>query len=204
MVQWYVKFKKNLYQVYLIRVAVIILNFTYLSLLMHYLYFVVGHPDYVHIGEIVSKALSANNSNNTDIKTSLRNVPVVVIGQGNVALDCARVLAKGSTGLHDTDITTHSLSVLGDGVTNISVVGRRGHIQGAYTIKELRELVKLEQGGYETSFVVRNDELDMGSTSASQEELSGPLGRPKTRIDALLRDAASKGTSFVLEFHILF
>lgn len=42
------------------------------------------------------------------------------------------------------------------------------------------------------SFLVRSDELDMGMTPASQEELIGPGGRPKSRIDKLLREAAGR------------
>jgi hypothetical protein len=55
-----------------------------------------GHPDYLHIGEQVSKALGA------DDEDGVRQSDVVVIGQGNVALDCARILAKGKHGLYDT------------------------------------------------------------------------------------------------------
>jgi len=61
---------------------------------------------------------------------------VVVIGQGNVALDCARILSKGAKGLVNTDIASRALSVIGnDGVHLVTVVGRRGHVQGAFTIK---------------------------------------------------------------------
>ena len=123
----------------------------------------------------------------------IRNGSVVVVGQGNVALDCARVLAKASPGLYDTDLAARALPILGDGVASISIVGRRGHIQGAFTIKEIRELVNLKVEGHNTNFVVRADELDMGATSASQLELMGQQGRPKTRIDKLLRKAAATG-----------
>ncbi len=57
---------------------------------------------------------------------------------GNVALDCARILAKGRDKLIDTDIASHALQVLGQGVKRTTVVGRRGHIQGAFTIKVCR------------------------------------------------------------------
>jgi len=128
----------------------------------------------------------------TDEK-GIRDASVVVVGQGNVALDCARVLAKASPGLYDTDLAARALPVLGGGVSKVSIVGRRGHIQGAFTIKEVRELVKLEEEGHNASFIVRADELDMGATSASLSELMGPQGRPKTRIDKLLRKAAATG-----------
>jgi len=142
-----------------------------------------GHPCFVSVGDKVKSALSRRPNDDGN--------KVVVIGQGNVALDCARVLAKGGKGLYDTDVAAHSLPVLGDGVASVTVLGRRGHVQGAFTIKELRELVKLKKEGYDTSFLVRTDELDRGTTASSKEELRGPGSRPKTRIDKLLRDAAS-------------
>ena len=130
-----------------------------------------GHPDYVHIGTKVAKALqdstssSSYNHNNTTIPvetkstTSIspsvqkppdsnnnKSLSVVIIGQGNVALDCARILSKGSIGLYDTDIASHALSILPKyGTKNVTILGRRGHVQGAYTIKELRELIHLQQ-----------------------------------------------------------
>lgn len=153
-----------------------------------------GHPEFQHIGPIVERSLWKSNKTKDDDSTEISISParVVVIGQGNVALDVARVLAKGKPGLIDTDTPTSVLNVLKGGVSHVSVVGRRGHIQGAFTIKELRELTKLNAEGHNVSFVVRKEELEMGMTDASVEELKGPGGRPKTRIDKLLQDAASE------------
>lgn len=141
----------------------------------------------MHIGEQVSKALGGGDDD------GIRQANVVVVGQGNVALDCARILAKGKNGLYDTDIAAHTLPVLGDGVSRVTIVGRRGHVQGAFTIKELRELAKLEKEGYGASFTVLEEELERGATEASLEELSGPGGRPKTRINKLLHKVSSEG-----------
>jgi len=146
-----------------------------------------GHPDYTHIGEQVQSALGTGGTDHEGVI----NASVVVVGQGNVALDCARVLAKGGGGLFDTDIASHTLPILKNGVSQITLVGRRGHVQGAFTIKELRELVQLQEEGFDTSFVVREDELDMGATPASNEELNAPGGRPKQRINKLLRKATA-------------
>lgn len=143
-----------------------------------------GHPDFVHVGEAVSEALRGGGKGDGN----LSDVNVVVIGQGNVALDCARVLAKGGTGLGNTDVASHALPILGDGVGCVTVLGRRGHVQGAFTIKELRELTKLEKEGHGARFVVRGEDLDAGTTDASREELEGPGARPRVRIDKLLRD----------------
>ena len=162
-----------------------------------------GHPEYTHIGPLVQDALttttrptsSSSSSSDDESTTTIREASVVVVGQGNVALDCARILAKGGTGLYHTDMAAHALPVLGQGVRRITVVGRRGHVQGAFTIKELRELVQLQEEGHDTDFVVRSDELDQGATPASIDELEGPGGRPKKRIDKLLRKAAASSTA---------
>ena len=140
-----------------------------------------GHPDFNHVGSIISEAL----------KGSPQEANVVVIGHGNVALDCARILAKGSPGLMDTDISSLALPILGSGVKSTTVLGRRGHVQGAFTIKELRELTKLDEEGHHASFLVLQDELNLGMSNATVQELESPSGRPKIRIDNLLRSAAS-------------
>ena len=106
-------------------------------------------------------------------------------------MDCARVLAKGGTGLVDTDLAAPAMHILKSGVRQVHVVGRRGHVQGAFTIKEIRELVQLRKENHETNFVVRNQELEAGANNeASQAELQL---RPKKRIDKLLRQAAAVG-----------
>lgn len=61
-------------------------------------------------------------------------------------------------------------------------------------LQELRELTKLKKEGYDASFFVRQDELDMGMTESSIQELKAPSGRPKKRIDALLHDAAAQAS----------
>lgn len=58
--------------------------------------------------------------------------------------------------------------------------------------QELRELTKLKKEGHSASFLVRQDELEMGMTESSIQELKAPSGRPKKRIDALLHDAAAQ------------
>ncbi|KAL7551925.1 hypothetical protein ACHAWF_015179 [Thalassiosira exigua] len=157
-----------------------------------------GHPEFGHVGDVVTRCLwpeggpeegeGAAGDGGSD-EASPANV--VVVGHGNVALDCARILAKGKPGLFDTDAPSSVLGVLKGGASRVSVVGRRGHVQGAFTIKELRELTKLRKEGHDAAFLVRQEELDSGATEASAAELKGLTGRPKARIDKLLRDAAS-------------
>ena len=69
----------------------------------------------------------------------------VVVGNGNVALDVARILVTDPDVLATTDIADHALKVLHDrGVEEVLVVGRRGPLQAPFTTLELRELGHLE------------------------------------------------------------
>ncbi|MFF2940903.1 FAD-dependent oxidoreductase [Streptomyces niveus] len=66
---------------------------------------------------------------------------VVVIGVGNVAVDVARVLARGAEDLRPTDVPHPALGALaGSAVRDVHMVGRRGPSQAKFTTKELREL----------------------------------------------------------------
>lgn len=70
----------------------------------------------------------------------------VVIGNGNVALDVARILAKSQAELAGSDIVNHALAALGGaGINTITLLGRRGPHQIAMTPKELGELGHLER-----------------------------------------------------------
>ena len=69
----------------------------------------------------------------------------VVIGNGNVAIDVARILVTDPDVLAKTDIADHALDALHKrGVSEVVIVGRRGPLQGAFTTLELRELGELE------------------------------------------------------------
>lgn len=69
----------------------------------------------------------------------------VVIGNGNVAIDVARILVTDPDVLAKTDIADHALEALRKrGVSEVVIVGRRGPLQGAFTTLELRELGELE------------------------------------------------------------
>jgi ferredoxin--NADP+ reductase len=85
-----------------------------------------GHPDY------------ADHDFDLSAKT------VVVVGNGNVALDVARMLALDVSELRVTDTADHAIEVLSrSGVEEIVVLGRRGPAQAAFTNPELRELADL-------------------------------------------------------------
>jgi ferredoxin--NADP+ reductase len=69
----------------------------------------------------------------------------VVVGNGNVALDVARILVTDPDVLATTDIADHALKSLHDrGVEEVLIVGRRGPLQAPFTTLELRELGNLE------------------------------------------------------------
>lgn len=68
----------------------------------------------------------------------------VVIGNGNVALDVARILAHDPEALAGTDIADHALSALRDSaIREVVVLGRRGPADAAFTLPELVGLAGL-------------------------------------------------------------
>jgi NADPH-dependent glutamate synthase beta subunit-like oxidoreductase len=71
---------------------------------------------------------------------------VAIIGNGNVAIDCARILAKTPAELSVTDIAGHTLAALeARAVSDIHIIGRRGPHQASFTTKEAGELGHLER-----------------------------------------------------------
>ncbi|CCX10365.1 Similar to NADPH:adrenodoxin oxidoreductase, mitochondrial; acc. no. P22570 [Pyronema omphalodes CBS 100304] len=80
----------------------------------------------------------------------------VIIGQGNVALDVARILLTPVDDLRKTDITEQAIEALSKSrVRSVRVMGRRGPLQAAFTVKELRELLSIDGlgfGGVDPSF----------------------------------------------------
>ncbi|BBY41519.1 NADPH-ferredoxin reductase FprA [Mycobacterium mantenii] len=75
----------------------------------------------------------------------LSGARAVVVGNGNVALDVARILVTDPDVLGLTDIANHALESLRPcGVDEVVVIGRRGPLQTAFTTLELRELGELD------------------------------------------------------------
>ena len=71
--------------------------------------------------------------------------PAAIIGNGNVALDVARILAKTRPEFAGSDIVGHALDALeAANIPAVTIVGRRGPHQIAMTAKELGELGHLE------------------------------------------------------------
>src|ERR1700761_6979395 len=70
----------------------------------------------------------------------------VVVGNGNVAIDVARMLVLDPRELAPTDTAEHAIEAFGmAGVTEVILLGRRGPAQVAFTNPELRELGELER-----------------------------------------------------------
>jgi len=85
-----------------------------------------GHPDYVNL------------------EPNLNTENVVVIGNGNVAIDIVRVLSKTSEEMSDSDIPGYALdSIKKSPIKNLYIVGRRGPVEAKFTNVELREMGKL-------------------------------------------------------------
>ncbi|KAK1312092.1 hypothetical protein QJS10_CPA07g00793 [Acorus calamus] len=77
----------------------------------------------------------------------------IVLGQGNVALDVARILLRPTTELATTDIAEHALiSLQNSSIRKVCLVGRRGPVQAACTAKELREIL-----GLSTIFIIQEE-----------------------------------------------
>jgi len=80
-----------------------------------------------------------------DLDPPLGGSHAAVVGAGNVALDCARILSKTAHEFEGSDIVGHALDALDNSaIRTITILGRRGPHQIAMTPKELGELGHLE------------------------------------------------------------
>ncbi len=81
-----------------------------------------------------------------DAAVDLGHERVVVVGNGNVALDVARILTADPEALRGTDIADLPLATLrGSAVREVVVLGRRGPAQAAFTMPELVGLAGLTE-----------------------------------------------------------
>lgn len=120
----------------------------------------------------------------------LSHETAVVIGQGNVALDVCRILAKPAAALSHTDIAQHALVALARSrVRQIYVIGRRGPAQAKFASTELKELADLA----ECELVVERQEL--GLDAASRAEAAHPNNIHARNNLALLEKIASRTPS---------
>lgn len=131
-----------------------------------------GHPDY------------------QDREFDLSHECAVVIGQGNVAVDVARILCKTVDELKHTDITARTLEVLAESrVREVHMIGRRGPVQAAFTPPEMKELGELE----DCDLAVDPKELELND--ASRAELDVLKWREALKNYELLKEAAAKASS---------
>lgn len=80
-----------------------------------------------------------------DKAPDLSGARALVVGNGNVAIDVARILVTDPEVLALTDIADHALEPLRSrAVEEVVIIGRRGPLQTAFTTLELRELGELE------------------------------------------------------------
>ena len=85
-----------------------------------------------------------DNPEYSNLEPNLNSMNVIIIGNGNVALDCARILAKTNEELYGSDISKKNLKLLSNAkIDNIYVIGRRGPKEAKFTISELREFKEI-------------------------------------------------------------
>jgi len=127
-----------------------------------------GHPEY------------------RDLNPDLSREAAVVVGNGNVAMDVARMLVRHPDDLAKTDISPYALETLQrNTIRTVYVVGRRGPAQAAFTHPELLEL----DAGSECQAVVEAAELELNRIS--ENELTTPGAGKRQHVMQVLQDFAS-------------
>ena len=126
---------------------------------------------------------------------------VVVIGNGNVAADVARMLALTRGELDETDTADHAIEPMAEsGIEEIVVLGRRGPAQAAFTNPEVRELGEM----LDADIVVEPDEAELDDVSREfvESEDCDPTNRRNVEIfsDFALREPEGKRRRIVLRF----
>jgi ferredoxin/flavodoxin---NADP+ reductase len=127
-----------------------------------------GHPDY------------------RQARIRLDGERAAVIGNGNVAIDSARILLRSPSELATTDMAAYAREALAASrVREVWLLGRRGPAQAAFTPQELRELAEL----VDTDLCVDPGDLELDP--ASEAEVAASPQRQKNL--AILREAAARG-----------
>jgi ferredoxin--NADP+ reductase len=143
-----------------------------------------GHPDFA------------------DHEFDLTPTRAVVVGNGNVAIDVARMLVLDPDELAPTDTADHALNAFGvASVSEVVVLGRRGPAQAAFTTPELRELGELRRA----DVVVHGADLDLDEHSAAWLESDAASPTARRNVD-ILREYAGReptGKSHRIELRFL-
>lgn len=128
-----------------------------------------GHPDYAHFDFDLSQE------------------SVCIIGQGNVAVDVARILAKTPEELKTSDIAQHAVEKLSKSkIKQIHMIGRRGPVQVAFTSLEAKELGELE----DCNIIVKKEDLILDD--ANKTELDHESSNKARKNYEILTELAEK------------
>jgi len=135
-----------------------------------------GHPDFA------------------DLEPPIDGSDVVIIGNGNVALDCARILAKSEAEFAGSDVVGHALErLVGARARSITLLGRRGPQQIAMTPKELGELGTLARASAHV------DPADL-PPEASDAALEPGLRKAVTLLRGFARTPGEKALAIRFDF----
>ena len=136
-----------------------------------------------------------------DEKFDLTGERAVVIGNGNVAMDVARMLALDDAELRETDTADHAIEALDrSSIREIVVLGRRGPVQAAFTNPEIRELGEME----DADVIVDPSEVDLDPASAAYLESDEADKTTRVNVETLRefsqREPEGKSRRIVLRF----
>ncbi len=134
-------------------------------------------------------------------KFDLSGDRAVVIGNGNVAMDVARMLGLTDHELRQTDTADHAIELLdAKKIREIVVLGRRGPVQAAFTNPEIRELGEME----DADVVVEEAEVELDAASAAFLESEEADKTTRVNVETLrefaAREAEGKRQRIVLRF----
>jgi ferredoxin/flavodoxin---NADP+ reductase len=122
----------------------------------------------------------------TDLPVDLAHERVVIVGNGNVALDVARILTTDPDALARTDISDHALAALRSSrVQEVVIAARRGPAESAFTLPELI--------GLTSTCEMVLDSADHELVLRDLVDASDPLTRNKLEILSKLGDAGCCG-----------
>jgi len=113
---------------------------------------------------------------------------VVIVGVGNVALDCARILLRSTEELKETDIASHALEALEKAnVKSVTIIGRRSVAQAKFSPKELREVIGLP------NLDVQIDDLEVAEEDVEEMNASRPRRRAFEVLEKAKKAVATDG-----------
>ncbi|WP_319453865.1 MULTISPECIES: FAD-dependent oxidoreductase [unclassified Mycobacterium] len=121
-----------------------------------------------------------------DATFDLSGERAVVIGNGNVAIDVARILLTDPDTLASTDIADHALAALRhSNIREVVLLGRRGPAQAAYTNPELMALLDLP----DVDVIVDPEEATLDELT--RDDLACASAEPAMRLKAQLAQEIS-------------